>query len=106
IIGEWSEAATVTFLFALAELLEAYSVDRARRAIKSLLKLAPPTALIKRSAGLEEVPVEAAAVGEIMLIRTGAKIPLDGEVAAGRSTVNQAPITGESMPVDKGPGDT
>lgn len=106
IIGEWSEAATVTFLFALAELLEAYSVDRARRAIKSLLKLAPPTALIKRSAGLEEVPVEEVSVGETMLIRTGAKIPLDGEVASGRSTVNQAPITGESMPVDKGPGDT
>ena len=106
IIGEWSEAATVTFLFALAELLEAYSVDRARRAVKSLLKLAPPTALIKRSAGLEEVPVETVAVGETMLIRTGAKIPLDGEVASGRSTVNQAPITGESMPVDKGPGDT
>ena len=106
IIGEWSEAATVTFLFALAELLEAYSVDRARRAIKSLLKLAPPSALIKRSAGLEEVPVEEVAVGETMLIRTGAKIPLDGEVASGRSTVNQAPITGESMPVDKGPGET
>jgi Cd2+/Zn2+-exporting ATPase len=105
IIGEWSEAAAVVFLFALSEALEAFSLNRARRAIQALLKLAPETALVKRGNEIKEVSVQEVNVGEIVSIRSGAKIPLDGEVTAGESAVNQAPITGESMPVEKKPGD-
>ena len=99
-IKAWDEAASVIFLFSLAELLESYSVTRARRAISSLMELAPDTALLKTG----EVPVEQVQVGDIILIRPGARIPLDGVVTSGESSVNQAPITGESMPVDKQPG--
>lgn len=106
IIGQWSEAAAVTFLFALAELLESFSVARARRAIQSLLKLAPETALLKRGEHFEEVPVEQVQVGELIAIKSGSRVPLDGEVVSGSSAVNQAPITGESMPVEKKTGDT
>jgi Cd2+/Zn2+-exporting ATPase len=104
-IGEWSEAAAVTFLFALSEALEAFSLNRARKAIKALLKLAPETALVKRGSTVEEVSVQEISIGDTILVRSGAKIPLDGEVLSGDSSVNQAPITGESMPVAKGRGD-
>lgn len=103
-IGEWSEGAAVVFLFGLSELLEAFSLNRARRAIQSLLQLAPATALLKRGETLSDVPVEDVTIGEIVLVRSGAKIPLDGEVVSGESSVNQAPITGESVPVEKSPG--
>ncbi len=105
-IGEWSEAAAVVFLFALAELLESFSVNRARRAIQSLLKLAPETALLKRGERFEEVPVQEVEVGGLVAIKSGSRVPLDGEVVSGSSAANQAPITGESMPVEKKPGDT
>jgi Cd2+/Zn2+-exporting ATPase len=105
-IGEWSEGAAVVFLFALSELLESFSVARARRAIQSLMKLAPETALLKRDGQFEEVPVAQVAVGSIIAIQSGARVPLDGEVLTGNSAINQAPITGESMPVEKQPGDT
>lgn len=105
-IGEWSEAAAVVFLFALAELLESFSVNRARRAIQSLLRLAPETALLKRGENFEEVPVEQVQAGGLIAIKSGARVPLDGEVVSGSSAVNQAPITGESMPVEKNKGDT
>lgn len=105
-IGEWSEGAAVVFLFALSELLESFSVARARRAIQSLMKLAPETALLKRGENFEEVPVEHVPVGGLIAIQSGARVPLDGEVLAGSSALNQAPITGESMPVEKKPGDT
>jgi Zn2+/Cd2+-exporting ATPase len=106
IIGEGAEGAAVVFLFALAELLESWSVGRARRAIKSLLALAPETALRKRTdAEPEEVPVGEIAPDETILIRSGQRVPLDGEVLTGTSAINQAPITGESVPVDKKPGD-
>ena len=105
IIGEWSEGAAVVFLFALSELLEAFSLNRARRAIQALLKLAPETALVKRDNEVKEVPVAEVNVGEIVVIRSGAKVPLDGEVVSGESAINQAPITGESMPVEKKVGD-
>lgn len=104
-IGEWGEAAAVTFLFALSELLESFSVERARRAIQSLLQLAPDTALLKSGDSTREVPVSEVSPGDLILVRSGARIPLDGEVVAGTSAVNQAPITGESMPVEKRPGD-
>lgn len=105
VIGEWAEAAAVTFLFGLAELLEAFSVQRARRAIRSLLKLVPETALLKRGDSDKEVPVRQVNVGDVISIKSGARLPLDGEVLAGASSINQAPITGESMPAEKKPGD-
>lgn len=105
LIGEWSEGAAVVFLFALSEALEAFSLNRARRAIQALLELAPETALVKRGNEIKEVPVQEVNVGEILSIRSGAKVPLDGEVSTGESAINQAPITGESMPVEKKAGD-
>jgi Cd2+/Zn2+-exporting ATPase len=105
-IGEWSEGAAVVFLFALSELLESFSVARARRAIQSLMKLAPETAWLKDGDSFGEVPVQQVNVGDRITVKSGARVPLDGEVVAGGSTVNQAPITGESMPVEKQPGDT
>lgn len=105
IIGEWSEGAAVVFLFALSELLEAFSLNRARRAVQTLLELAPETALVKRGETFTEVPVERVAIGEHITIRSGAKVPLDGNVSSGSSSINQAPITGESMPVEKKVGD-
>lgn len=106
IIGEWAEAAAVVFLFALSEMLEAFSVQRARRAIESLLDLTPATALVKRGETFEELAVEQIEIGEIIAIKSGARVPLDGEVVSGASAINQAPITGESMPVEKKAGDT
>jgi Cd2+/Zn2+-exporting ATPase len=104
-IGEWSEGAAVAFLFALSELLESLSVARARLAIQSLLKLSPETALLKKGDAFDEVPVEKVRVGDIIAVRSGARVPLDGEVLSGASSVDQAPITGESMPVEKKQGD-
>jgi Cd2+/Zn2+-exporting ATPase len=105
-IGEWAEGASVAFLFALSELLESFSVFRARKAVQSLLALTPDTALVKRGKELQEVDVKEVLVGETIAIRSGARVPLDGEVIEGLSTINQAPITGESVPVEKKAGDT
>ena len=104
-IGEWSEGAAVAFLFALSELLESSSVGRARRAIQSLLKLSPETALLKSGDIFEEVPVKKVRIGDVIAVRSGARVPLDGAVQSGVSFVDQAPITGESMPVEKKQGD-
>ena len=101
IIGEQTEAAATLFLFAIAELLEGYSMDRARNAIKSLMDLSPTEATVVRDGREVRVPAAAIEVGEVVVIRPGERIPVDGEVTGGRSSVNQAPITGESMPVDK-----
>jgi len=102
VIGEWFEAATVSFLFALSLALESWSVGRARRAIESLLDLAPATAHVLRPNGSEAViPVEEVNLGARILVTAGERIPLDGRVTDGASAVNQAPITGESVPVEK-----
>ena len=104
-IGEWFEAATVTFLFALSLVLEGWSVGRARRAIADLLDLAPPTVRLRMETGEErEVPAGEAPVGAHFVVKPGERIALDGQVVAGASAVNQAPITGESVPVTKEPG--
>lgn len=105
LIGEWAEGAVVFFLFSLSELLEAMSVSRTRRAVRSLLDLSPPIALVKRGEEFREAPVEEVIRGSIVLVKAGARLPLDGKVVRGRSAVNEAPITGESMPVEKNPGD-
>jgi len=105
-IGEWLEAATVAFLFALSLALEAWSVGRARRAVEALLTLAPPVARLRGEDGTErEVPVGEVAIGARFVVRPGERLPLDGVVATGLSDVDQAPITGESARVDKVAGD-
>ncbi len=104
-IGEWFEASTVAFLFALALALESWSVGRARRAVAALLELAPPTVRVKGADGTEsEVRTDEVLVGTLFVVRPGERIALDGTVEKGASGVNQAPITGESIPVDKIPG--
>jgi len=104
-IGEWFEAATVYFLFALSLLLEAWSVGRARRAVEALIDLAPPSVRLVTDGGQErEVPASDVPPGSRFIVRPGERIALDGRVVAGSSGVNQAPITGESRPVLKEPG--
>ena len=105
-IHQSSEGAAVTFLFALSELLEAFSLARARKAVQSLMQLTPETALLKDGADFREVPVEQVSVGATIAVKSGSRVPLDGVVTVGESAINQAPITGESMPVEKKPGDT
>lgn len=106
VIGQWPEAAMVMALYAVAELIEAKSVDRARHAIAGLLDLSPRQATVRQSNGSwQPRPVDDIEVGAVVRIRPGERIPLDGLVQAGRSAVNQAPVTGESIPVDKIPGD-
>ena len=104
-IGEPTEAAATLFLFAIAELLEAYSMDRARNAIAALMELSPAEATVVRDGAEQRIAAADVAVGEHVIVRPGEKIPVDGLVTDGRSAVNQAPITGESMPVDKAPDD-
>jgi Cd2+/Zn2+-exporting ATPase len=103
-VGEWSEAATVVFLFAVAQYLESRSMDRARHAVRALMDLTPPDALVIRGGHERRVLVDDVAIGDVLRIRPGSKVPLDGIVISGSSDVNQAPITGESMPVDKHEG--
>lgn len=105
IIGEWEEAAMVVFLFAVAQWLESRSVERARTAIRSLLDLAPPQARIDEHGAERLVPLELVVPGQTMRVRPGERVPLDGTVLEGRSDINQAPITGESVPVEKAAGD-
>lgn len=104
LIGEWAEAASVVFLFALAQWLEGYAMSRARRAITALVQLAPREAVVRRGGTDQLVPVESIGVGETIVVRPGERVPLDGVVTAGRSAVDQSPITGESLPVEKEPG--
>lgn len=106
LIGQWSEAAMVMALYSLAELIEARAVDRARGAIQSLLALTPTVAQVRQADGSwREQPAERVAIGQVVRVRPGERLPLDGTVTTGQSAVDQAPVTGESVPVDKGPGD-
>jgi Cd2+/Zn2+-exporting ATPase len=103
-IGEYAEGAMVTFLFALGNLLENAAMDRARQAIRALMGLAPreATLLTPGHEGIErQVPVEDLRVGDRILVRPGERIPMDGKIEAGHSAINEAPVTGESLPVDK-----
>ncbi|CAB3390045.1 putative cadmium-transporting ATPase [Kyrpidia spormannii] len=104
-IGYWSEAATVAFLFGVSEALENHAMDRARRSIRSLAEMAPTRAMVRREGKEMILPVEAIRIGDVMIVRPGEKIALDGRVIRGRTEVNQAAITGESLPVAKEAGD-
>jgi len=104
LIGEYLEAASAMFLFALAQLLEAGSMDRARNAIRALMNLSPASATVIRNGHEVRVPADTVEIGEVVVVRPGEKVPVDGDVVSGISSVNQAPITGESIPVQKEPG--
>ncbi|MEW4563381.1 cation-translocating P-type ATPase [Bremerella sp. JC770] len=105
ILGEFFEAAMVTFLFTLSEVLEQRSVTKARRSIQSLMSLAPDIARVKTNTGIEEIATDDIENGQVCLVRPGERIPLDGKIVQGVSAIDQAPITGESVPVEKEPGD-
>jgi Cd2+/Zn2+-exporting ATPase len=110
-IGEWVEGGTLLFLFSLSNALQQYALDRTRQAIRALMDLRPATARLQRPAAdgaapqVVEVPVEQLVVGDRIEVRPGERLPADGEVVAGQSAVDQSPITGESIPVPRGPGD-
>ena len=105
IIGEWREGAVVVFLFAVSEALEAYSMNKARQSIRQLMDIAPARAIIRRNNETMELGTEEIIIGDTLIVKPGQKIAMDGEVISGKSSVNQAPITGESMPVKKAQGD-
>ena len=106
LIGQWPEAAMVMALYAIAELIEARSVDRARNAIKGLLDMTPEKAEVKQANGSwTESQVKTVAIGSIVRIKPGARVPLDGVIVVGATAVDQSPVTGESIPVDKVVGD-
>ncbi|WP_203340444.1 heavy metal translocating P-type ATPase [Planococcus beijingensis] len=105
IIGEWREGAVVVFLFAVSEALESFSMNKARQSIRSLMDLAPARALIQRDGELAEMDTEDIRIGDILLVKPGQKIAMDGTVLRGQSAVNQAAITGESIPAVKTVGD-
>ncbi|SMB84588.1 Cd2+/Zn2+-exporting ATPase [Pasteurella testudinis DSM 23072] len=106
LIGQWPEAAMVMVLFTLAEVIEAKSLDRARNAIAELMALAPDTATVQQPDGSwQEVAADSVSVDDVVRVKPGERIALDGKITQGQSAVNQAPITGESLPVDKGVGD-
>jgi len=105
LLGEWLEAASVVFLFAVAQWLEVRTLERARQAIRSLMDLSPREAIIRHDGVERHIAVDHLRVGDEIVVRPGDKVPLDGLVIAGHSDVNEAPLTGESLPADKGPGD-
>jgi len=105
LIGEYGEGAVVAVLFGVSEVLESYTMDRARQSLRSLMEIAPKSARVIRMGREEEVPVEEIRVGETLVVRPGEKLAMDGVVITGRSAINQANITGESLPVEKGPND-
>ncbi|WP_457852041.1 heavy metal translocating P-type ATPase [Halalkalicoccus salilacus] len=104
-IGYFVEAATLAVLFSIAELLEDYAMDRARDSLRELMALSPDEATVKRDGAEVTVPAAEVEVGETVVVRPGEKIPLDGTIIEGESAVDQSPITGESVPVDKSVGD-
>lgn len=101
ILGKWPEAAMVTFLFALAEMIEKLSLDKARNVLRSLAAYVPDVAEVKHELGWKSVPVAEIAVGSVIRVRAGGRVPLDSRLCRGSISVNEAPITGETLPVDK-----
>ncbi|MCY1691369.1 HAD-IC family P-type ATPase [Exiguobacterium sp. SL14] len=105
LIGEWLEGATVLFLFAIGNLLQNHSLARTRNSIQTLVELSPKEAFVITSSGVIRRPIETVRAGEKLRIRPGDQVALDGVIVKGRTTINQAPITGESIPIDKREGD-
>ena len=106
LLGQWGEAAMLVFLYSISEAAESYTEERARGAIRALMDLAPKTAWVIRDGQEVEVSIEELVVGDRFIVRSGEAIPTDGEIVDGTSSVNQAPVTGESIPVEKAEGDT
>jgi Zn2+/Cd2+-exporting ATPase len=104
-IGEWAEAASVVVLFAAGNALQVYAIDRTRGAVRALARLAPEEVLVRRGDSESLVGADQVAIGETVMVRPGERLALDGEVVEGRTTVDESPVTGESTPVEKGPGD-
>lgn len=104
-IGQYEEGATVAFLFAISEMLEAWTAERARRSIRELMDVAPAVATVRRGDSEYQVPAEDILVGDVVIVRPGEKIAMDGIIIKGESAINQSAITGEALPVEKGPGE-
>jgi Zn2+/Cd2+-exporting ATPase len=105
-IGQWAEAASVVLLFAAGNALQVYAIDRTRGAVRALANLAPEEVLVRRGDTERLVAIEEVAVGETVVVRPGERLAVDGEIVEGRTTVDESPVTGESTPVEKGPGDS
>lgn len=105
VLGEWSEGAFLLFLFALGHAGEHYALDRARNAVSALGELMPQTAQVKRGDQIVEEPVNQLQIGDVVVVRPGDRLPVDGNIINGRSAIDQSPITGESVPVEKGQGE-
>ncbi|MEN2980452.1 cation-translocating P-type ATPase [Tistrella bauzanensis] len=105
IMGQPAEGAMLVFLYSISEAAEGYTEEKTRSAIRALMALAPKVALVRRDGGEVEIPVEELRVGEVFIARPGQAMPTDGEILSGTSSVNEAPVTGESVPVEKAPGE-
>ncbi len=105
-MGQAAEGAMLVFLYSISEAAEGYTEEKTRAAVKALMNLAPKVALVRRDGHEVEIPVEDIEVGDVFIVRPGESVATDGEVLVGASSVNQAPVTGESVPVEKEPGDT
>jgi len=106
LMGQWAEAAMLVFLYSISEAAEGYTEERSRHAIRALMDLVPKTALVVRDGKETRIPVEALRVDDVFIVHPGEAVATDGEVVDGRSSLNQAPVTGESLPVEKVVGDT
>lgn len=104
-ISQWEEGAVVALLYAVSELLESWTMDRARRSIRELMDIAPKEARVIRATGEVKIPVEDIQVDDVVVVLPGEKIPMDGTIAKGETAINQSAITGESVSVEKWPGD-
>lgn len=104
VMGQWLEAATLVFLYSISEAAEGYTAERTRHAVRALMDLAPKTALVRRGGQESRIPVEALRVEDVFIVLPGESVATDGDVIDGHSAVNQAPVTGESVPVEKSPG--
>lgn len=100
-LGEWFEGALLLFLFRVGHVLENYAMGRVKRAIEALAELAPQSALVRRSGVTEEMPIEQVQVGDTVIVKPNERLAADGFIVKGDGSINQAPITGESAPVDK-----
>lgn len=105
VMGQLPEAAMLAFLYSISEAVEGYTEEKTRSSIRALMKLSPKVVTVERSGSLQEIPIDQLAVGDLFLVRPGQSIATDGKVTEGTSSVNQAPVTGESVPVEKEVGD-